>query len=189
MNVAIIGSGGREHALALKIKQSPTLENLYIIPGNPGTSLCGDNVELDITNYTSIYKFCKEKNIFFVVIGPEAPLVDGLADYLRNKNINVFGPSAKAARIESQKSFAKKMMIDNNVPTADYKEYTSDQYEKAKNYLVQSKYPLVMKADGLAAGKGVLICDNKLDGIKNLDDLFLKNKFGEAGNKIIIEEF
>jgi len=189
MNVAIIGSGGREHALALKIKQSTTLDNLYIIPGNPGTSLCGENVELNINDHPSIYNFCKDKNILFVVIGPEAPLVDGLADYLRKENIYVFGPSAKAARIESQKSFAKKMMINSNVPTADYKEFTSDQYVNAKNYLKQSKYPLVIKADGLAAGKGVLICDNKFDAIKNLDNLFLENKFGEAGNKIIVEEF
>lgn len=189
MNVAIIGSGGREHALALKISQSPTLNELYIIPGNPGTSQCGTNVELDFNDHPTIYNFCKDKNISLVVVGPEAPLVDGLSDFLRDKKINVFGPTAKAARIESEKSFAKKMMVENNVPTAEYKEFTSDQYEKAKNYLDQSKYPLVIKADGLAAGKGVLICINKLDALNNLNDLFLNNKFGEAGNKIIVEEF
>jgi len=189
MNVAIIGSGGREHALALKISKSPTLNELYIIPGNPGTTQCGTNVELDVNDHPSIYNFCIDKNILLVVVGPEAPLVAGLSDYLRDKKINVFGPSAKAARIESEKSFAKKMMVENNVPTAEYKEFTSTQYESAKNYLEKSKYPIVIKADGLAAGKGVLICNNKLEALKNLDDLFLNNKFGEAGNKIIIEEF
>ncbi len=189
MNVAIVGSGGREHALALKISQSPTLKNLYIIPGNPGTSLCGENTNLDFNDFDGIINYCNEKEISLVVIGPEAPLVAGLSDFLRGKGINVFGPSAQAARIESEKSFAKKLMLENNVLTAAYKEFSLEQYEEAKKYFDETQYPVVIKADGLAAGKGVLICEDKKSALSGLDELFLDKKFGSAGNKIIVEEF
>ncbi len=189
MNVVIIGSGGREHALAYKISKSPTLSNLYIIPGNPGTAKCGTNINLSINDFMSIGKFCKEKEIDLVVVGPEAPLVAGLSDYLRDKGVVVFGPSSFAARIESEKSFAKKIMIENGVPTAQYREFTSDEYEDAKKYLLGTTYPCVLKADGLAAGKGVLICENENSAINGLDELLLQKKFGSAGDKIIIEEF
>lgn len=189
MNVAVIGSGGREHALALKISESLSLTNLYILPGNPGTSHCGTNVKIDLKDFYAIKNFCKEKDISLVLIGPEAPLVAGLCDYLKEIGINVFGPSSKAARIESEKSFAKKLMIDNNIPTAAFHEFTSKQHEEAKNYLMQIKYPCVIKADGLAAGKGVLICEDKDAALTGLDVMFLDNKFGKAGKKIIVEEF
>ena len=189
MNVAVLGSGGREHALALKISESPSLTNLYILPGNPGTANCGTNIQIDLTDFLTVRKFCKEKEISLVVIGPEAPLVAGLSDYLRSEAISVFGPNFNAARIESEKSFAKKLMIDNNIPTTAFREFTSKQYEDAKNYLSQINYPCVIKADGLAAGKGVIICEDKTTAFTGLDELFVEKKFGEAGNKIIVEEF
>ncbi len=189
MNVAVIGSGGREHALTLKISESAFLTNLYLLPGNPGTANCGTNVQIDLTDFKSVKNFCKEKEISLAVIGPEAPLVSGLGDYLREHSVNVFGPSAEAARIESEKSFAKKLMTDNNIPTASFMEFTFEQYDEAKNYLSQINYPCVIKADGLAAGKGVLICENKSSALNGLDEIFLNKKFGEAGNKIIVEEF
>lgn len=189
MNVVVIGSGGREHALAYKISESPTLSNLYIIPGNPGTAKCGTNINLSINDFTSIGNFCKNKEIDFAVVGSEAPLVAGLSDYLRDKGIKVFGPSSLAARIESEKSFAKKIMVENGVPTAQYREFTSNKYGEAKKYLQETTYPCVLKADGLAAGKGVLICEDLQTALKGLDDLFLQKKYGSACDKIIVEEF
>ncbi|MCH8170141.1 MAG: phosphoribosylamine--glycine ligase [Bacteroidetes bacterium] len=189
MNVVVIGSGGREHALAYKISESPILSNLYIIPGNPGTAKCGTNINLSINDFTSIGIFCKNKEIDFAVVGSEAPLVAGLSDYLRDKGIKVFGPSSSAARIESEKSFAKKIMVENGVPTAQYREFTSNKYGGAKKYLQETTYPCVLKADGLAAGKGVLICEDLQTALKGLDDLFLQKKYGSACDKIIVEEF
>ena len=189
MNVVVIGSGGREHALAYKISESPILSNLYIIPGNPGTAKCGTNINLSINDFTSIGIFCKNKEIDFAVVGSEAPLVAGLSDYLRDKGIKVFGPSSSAARIESEKSFAKKIMVENGIPTAQYREFTSNKYGEAKKYLQETTYPCVLKADGLAAGKGVLICEKIKTALKGLNELFLQKKYGSAGDKIIIEEF
>lgn len=189
MNVAIIGSGGREHALAYKISESPILSNLFIIPGNPGTSKCGTNIILSLDDFKSIDNFCKDKEIDLVVVGPEAPLVAGLSDYLRGIGVAVFGPSSSAARIESEKSFAKKIMVENGISTAQYREFTSDEYGEAKKYLQEKTYPCVLKADGLAAGKGVLICEDMKTALKGLDELFLQNKYGSAGNKIIVEDF
>lgn len=189
MNVVVIGSGGREHALAYKISESPILSNLYIIPGNPGTAKCGTNINLSINDFTSIGIFCKNKEIDFAVVGSEAPLVAGLSDYLRDKGVKVFGPSSSAARIESEKSFAKKIMVENGIPTAQYREFTSNKYGEAKKYLQETTYPCVLKADGLAAGKGVLICEKIKTALKGLNELFLQKKYGSAGDKIIIEEF
>lgn len=190
MNVAIIGSGGREHALALKIKESPQLTNLYIIPGNPGTKLLGINVsDIYSSDYKRIVSFCKENNIDLVIIGPEQPLVDGLADELRKNQINVFGPDKVAARIESSKSFAKKIMKAAKVPTANYITFTHSMYESAKEYLRNKKYPCVIKADGLAAGKGVFICNDAREAEEVLKLIFLDKTFGSSGDKVLIEEF
>lgn len=189
MNVLLIGSGGREHALAYKIKQSPSLDKLFILPGNPGTENLGENVSIDLKNYESISDFCKEKNIELVVIGPEQPLVEGMSDFLREKNIKVFGPSKAASEIEAHKSFAKNLMKKYSIPTAEYFEFNSGEYEKAKEYLSKQKYPCVIKADGLAAGKGVLICNNYEEAVKALDEIFVEKVFGKSGDKIVIEEF
>jgi phosphoribosylamine---glycine ligase len=189
MKVVIIGSGGREHALAYKINQSKNCDELFIIPGNPGTALIGKNVKIDPKDYSMIINFCLENHIDLVVIGPEIPLVDGLADELRQKGINVFGPNKKAAEIEASKLFAKNLMKKYNIPTADFKQFSSSEHKKAKAFLESSKFPIVIKADGLAAGKGVLICGNKIEALEALNELFIDKIFGKSGDKIVIEEF
>lgn len=189
MNVLLIGSGGREHALALKISESDLLEKLYIIPGNPGTAQFGENINLDVKNHSIIVEFCKETKIDLVVIGPEQPLVDGLGDVLRKNNILVFGPDAKAAEIEAQKTFAKYIMKSVGVPTANYIEFNTSMYQRAIDYIKQKKYPCVIKANGLAAGKGVVICNNSVEAREALHSFFIDKIFGISGEKILIEEF
>ncbi|MHB1688089.1 MAG: phosphoribosylamine--glycine ligase [Ignavibacteriaceae bacterium] len=189
MKVLLIGSGGREHALAYKIKESKLLNRLFILPGNPGTESLGENVSGKMNDNEFILSFCKKENIDLVVIGPEKPLVEGLADMLRESGINVFGPNAGAAEIEAHKSFAKGLMVKYNIPTAAYKEFNSSMMNEAKTYLSNHNYPLVIKADGLAAGKGVLICNYYDEAATALEELFVKKIFGKAGEKIIIEEF
>jgi phosphoribosylamine--glycine ligase len=189
MNVLVIGSGGREHAIALKIKQSKKLKSLYCIPGNPGTESFALNFTIDVNNHKSIINFCEDKKIDLVVIGPEQPLVDGLSDHLRSTGFKVFGPSANAARIESSKAFAKKIMIDASVPTAQYVEFSSAQLSEAIKYLEVINYPTVIKADGLAAGKGVLICSDKSEAESAIREILEHRIFGDSGNKLIIEEF
>ncbi len=189
MRVVLIGSGGREHAIAYKITESKLLDELFIIPGNPGTKLLGENININPADHESILKFCKENKIDLAVIGPEQPLVDGLGDVLRKNNIKVFGPNSNAAEIEAHKSFSKFLMKKYSIPTAEYEEFTSSQIEEAKEYLKKNSYPIVIKADGLAAGKGVLICSNLIEAEKAIDNLFIDKIFGKAGEKIIIEEF
>ncbi len=189
MNVLLIGSGGREHALAYKISQSSLLDHLYITPGNPGTKSFGINVQLKTDDFGLVYKFCEKNKIELVVIGPEIPIVAGLGDYLLKSGVKVFAPSSKAAEIEAHKSFAKKLMKSNGIPTADYAEFSSVDYEKVKDYLDEVDYPCVVKADGLAAGKGVLICNTKDEALNAVDEIFLDKIFGSSGDKLIIEEF
>lgn len=189
MNVLLIGSGGREHAIALALNKSKTLRKLYCIPGNPGTKSIAENVSLNISDHKAVVDFCISNKIDLVVIGPEQPLVDGLADSLRDNSVLVFGPSSKAARIESSKAFAKEIMSQSNVATAAYKEFNSDQIIDSINYLKQSNYPLVLKADGLAAGKGVIICSNFSEAEIAIKEIFVDKIFGISGEKIITEEF
>ena len=189
MNVAIIGSGGREHALAYKIKQSKKLDKLYIIPGNAGTSELGENISLDVSDKESVVQFCREHDIDLVIVGPEIPLVDGLADVLRENSINVFGPNKNAAMIEGDKSFSKDLMRKYNIPTAEYKTYDKKDYLKCITYLESTSYPTVIKASGLAAGKGVAICNNIDEAKKYVDQCFKNNLFGESSDVLVIEEF
>jgi phosphoribosylamine--glycine ligase len=189
MNVLLIGSGGREHAIALKIKQSTKLAKLFCSPGNPGTESIATNVSISITDNQNVLNFCLNNKIDLVVIGPEQPLVDGLSDFLKNAGIKVFGPSAKAAQIESSKSFAKKIMFEAKVPTAKYVEFSDLQQNQVIDYLNLATYPLVIKADGLAAGKGVLICSDKSEAQLVTKEIFELKVFGKSGSKIIIEEF
>jgi phosphoribosylamine--glycine ligase len=189
ISVLLIGSGGREHALAYKIAQSRSLKKLFIMPGNPGTKKLGQNINLDPDNKPDVLNFCKEKEIDLVVIGPEKPLVDGLADVLRKNNFAVFGPDRAAAAIEGSKSFAKGLMKKYRIPTADYHEFSDTQFPEAVDLLNTSNFPLVIKADGLAAGKGVIICSNQGEAETALIQIFKEKKFGPAGEKIIIEEF
>lgn len=189
MKAALIGSGGREHALAYKLVDSEKLEKLFIIPGNPGTAKLGENIQIDINDNAAILNFCQQQKIDLVVIGPEKPLVNGLSDILRSRSIKVFGPSSNAARIESEKSYAKMLMKKYGIPTADYLEFNSSQCSEAIEYLKSISYPRVIKADGLAAGKGVIICNNFEEAKQALHDIFEKKIFGKSGEKVVIEEF
>jgi phosphoribosylamine--glycine ligase len=189
MYVAIIGSGGREHALAFKLKESSLLTKLFILPGNPGTKFLGDNVEIHPSDQNRILDFCKREKIDLVIIGPEQPLVEGLANILREHQINVFGPNKEAAQIESSKYFAKKVMKESGVPTAKYLPFTSSMLGPAKEYVKNKKYPCVIKADGLAAGKGVFICNNSREAEEALNLIFRDKVFGASGEKVLIEEF
>ena len=188
-NVLLIGSGGREHALAYKISQSKDLNKLFIAPGNPGTNLLGENINLNPDDHNAILTFCKQRKIDLIVIGPEKPLVEGLADILRQNNFLVFGPNKEAAAVEGSKTFAKSLMKKYNIPTAEYSEFSSSQISMAEEFLKSSKFPIVIKADGLAAGKGVIICNNFNEASYALNQIFIKKSFGSAGDKIIIEEF
>lgn len=189
LNVVVIGAGGREHSLVWKISQSESLKKLYCIPGNPGTSLVSENIDLNLSDPADIIEFCNEASIDLIVIGPEQPLVDGLSDALRRSGFNVFGPSSSAAMIEASKSFAKEIMLNAGVPTAGYKEFSSNQFEEASDYLKTTSYPIVIKADGLAAGKGVIICNDIQDAGDALVQIFVDKVFGESGSKLIIEDF
>ena len=189
MNIVVIGSGGREHALVLKISESNKIKHLYTIPGNPGTELVGTNVNINIKERDTILNFCREKEINLVIIGPEQPLVDGIADFLRDHGFRVFGPSQKASLIEGDKAFAKELMMKYKIPTADFRIFDQNLRSEAVNYLDKSNYPVVIKAHGLAAGKGVLICNSKEEAISALNDCFDKRIFGDAGDKVVIEEF
>ncbi|MBA4250867.1 MAG: phosphoribosylamine--glycine ligase [Chlorobiaceae bacterium] len=189
MKVLLIGGGGREHALALRIIKSKSCDKLFCLPGNTGTEKIAINISIDVNDFERIYEYISINQIELVVIGPEQPLVDGLADFLRNKSILVFGPNKLAAEIESDKSFAKNLMYKYGIPTAGYKVFTRIEYTEIKNYLEQQNFPIVIKASGLAAGKGVIICDNKSDAEKAIDEIVKQNIFDKAGDKIIIEEF
>jgi phosphoribosylamine---glycine ligase len=189
MNILLIGSGGRENALAYKLAGSPSLKKLFTAPGNPGTAKYGENVSIDIEDHKEIISFCKKNEIDLVVVGPEKPLVEGLADSLRKENIKVFGPNMRAAEIEASKSFAKALLKKHNIPTADFEEFTLEEINEAKKYLSLSQLPVVIKADGLAAGKGVMICESLSEAAAALNEFFVEKSFGDSGNKIIIEEF
>ncbi|MEW6652318.1 MAG: phosphoribosylamine--glycine ligase [Bacteroidota bacterium] len=189
MRVVIIGSGGREHSIALKIAESKSLTKLYSIPGNPGTKCIAENIGLNISDHSAIVKFCSENKIDLIVIGPEQPLTEGLSDSLRNAGFSVFGPSKRAARIEGEKSFAKKLMFENNIPTASFRVYSKENYEDAVKYLSTTKYPIVIKADGIAAGKGVIIADTFDDAKEAVKECFVNSSFGSAGDRIVIEEY
>lgn len=189
MKVAIIGSGGREHSLALKISESKSLDKLFVIPGNPGTKLIAENVLLKSDDHAGIINFCKVNEIDLIVIGPEKPLTDGLSDELIENGFKVFGPTRKAAKIEGEKSFAKKLMNDYNIPTASFKVFSKDDYDDAINYLSQASYPIVIKADGIASGKGVVIPETFDDAKEAIKECFVNCSFGIAGDKVVVEEF
>jgi phosphoribosylamine--glycine ligase len=189
MNVLLVGSGGREHALAYKIAESPKLTKLYSAPGNPGIEQMAELVDLNAGNKSDVVEFCKTNKIDLVVIGPEQPLVDGLADELRKYEILVFGPNKYAAMIEGDKSFAKELMKKHGIPTADFEVFTKNEKDKVLSYLDKIAYPTVIKASGLAAGKGVAICNSKEEAVKTIDEYFENDIFGESGHTIVIEEF
>ncbi|MBK9730716.1 MAG: phosphoribosylamine--glycine ligase [Chitinophagaceae bacterium] len=192
MNILLLGSGGREHALAYKISQSPHCSKLFIAPGNPGTEKHGENISLSATDFPAIEKFVLENNVEMIVVGPEEPLVKGIYDFFEQSdrvgNIPVIGPCAAGAQLEGSKDFSKAFMIKFGIPTAAYATFTVEAISGAFAYLENHSTPIVLKADGLAAGKGVLICSTKEEAKKELDEM-LHGKFGAAGNKVVIEEF
>jgi len=193
MRILLLGSGGREHALAWKLSQSPLCESLFIAPGNAGTALCGTNLPIGVTDFELIKTACIEKNIDLVIVGPEEPLVKGVTDFLISdpalKNLDVIGPDKTGAQLEGSKAFAKAFMMRHNIPTAAYKEFTLDNYQEGVEYLQKHELPIVMKADGLAAGKGVVICENHLEAIAEFDLMIQRAKFGEASKKVVVEQF
>jgi phosphoribosylamine--glycine ligase len=187
MNVLVIGSGGREHALAWKLAQSPRVSKVFCAPGNPGVAQIGENVALPISDHAALIDFAKRKQIGLTVIGPDDALAAGIVDAFQAAGLRAFGPKAAAARLESSKAFAKNFMRRHGIPTADYREFTDS--DEAREYCLTAKYPLVVKADGLALGKGVVIAhtpeEAELAIARSMDDAI----FGEAGKRIVIEEF
>jgi len=188
MNILLLGSGGREHAFAVKIAQSSNLTKLFIAPGNPGTAECGRNIPLNISDFEAVEKFIVENNIEMLVVGPEDPLVNGIADYFADKPVSVIGPAKKGAALEGSKDFAKDFMTRHNIPTARYKSFDKSRLEQGYDFLEQLAPPFVLKADGLAAGKGVIIV-NDLTAAKLTLKEMLDGKFGVASKKVVIEEF
>ena len=185
MNVLVLGSGGREHALAWAIAKSPRLDSLFVAPGNGGTATIAKNVPLDMNDADAVIGFARSENIDLVVIGPEAPLVAGVADAIRAAGIAVFGPGAQGARLEGSKSFSKEFMLAHGLPTARYKKCTSQ--DEAMDYLHEVGTPIVVKADGLAAGKGVVVAEDMEEAEEAVRDCFAGD-FGEAGSVVVIEE-
>ena len=185
MNVGIIGSGGREHAICLSIKNSKNIEKIYCFPGNAGTKSLATNVDININNFDEIKSYVKAKDIDLLIVGPEKPLVDGIVDFFKDFHINIFGPNKAASQLEGSKIFTKKICQKFNIPTANFGIFQNS--DESKKFLEKSKYPIVIKADGLAAGKGVYICENKTNAFKAVNEIF-EGKFGEAKN-LLIEEF
>lgn len=193
MNILIIGSGGREHTLAWKLKQSKVCENLFIAPGNAGTASVGTNLDVSINDFDLLKSAALKHKIGLIMVGPEEPLVNGIVDFFREdkttSHIHVIGPSQNASQLEGSKAFAKSFMQKHGIPTASYKEFTADNYDEGAAFIKGHPLPVVLKADGLAAGKGVLICQSHIEALAEFDLILHRAKFGEAGNKVVIEAF
>ncbi len=192
MNILLIGNGGREHALAWKIKQSPLCDNLFIAPGNAGSALEGSNVAIAVDDFTKLASFCRTNQINLVVIGPEVPLVKGLRDYLEQETdlkLLIVGPGQSGARLEGSKDFSKQFMFRHGVPTANAKTFAASEISDSLEYVSKLSLPIVLKADGLAAGKGVVIAQSVSEAQSVLKEMLEEKKFGEASAKVLIEEF
>jgi len=193
MRILLIGSGGREHTLAWKIAQSPILEKLYIAPGNAGTSACGENIPLSVNDFEGIRSFALEKKITMLIVGPEDPLVRGIHDFFLAdpdlRKIHVIGPKSAPAMLEGSKDFAKQFMIRHGIPTAAFRTFDASNIREGDDFLRSLKPPYVLKADGLAAGKGVVICRSLDEAVHELDTMIMDARFGSASSKVVIEEF
>ncbi len=189
MNILVIGSGGREHALIWKLRQSTLVKSIFCAPGNAGIELLATCVPLKPADMKGLMKFAKEKNIDLTVVGSEQPLVDGLVDVFEDRGLKIFGPGKLAAQLEGSKVFSKEFMTRHLIPTARYTSFPSAEFEEAKKYVSTLQPPLVVKADGLAAGKGVLICKTLQEAHLAIDEIALNRTFGTAGNQMVIEEF
>lgn len=193
MNILLLGSGGREHALAWKMVKSHHCDQLFIAPGNAGTAEFGTNLPISISDFTNIKNACLFHKINMLVVGPEEPLVKGIYDFFQRdpqlQNIIVVGPSAEAAQLEGSKAFSKKFMQRHNIPTARYAEFTTGNFEEGKKYIAGHSLPIVLKADGLAAGKGVVIAGSHDEALQVFKEMIINKQFGEASSKVVIEEF
>ena len=193
MNILILGSGGREHTFAWKISKSPLCKELYIAPGNGGTSKYGENIYADINNFDEIKNLVIHKKIDLVLVGPEDPLVNGIVDYFEQsyelKNVKIFGPNKLGAQLEGSKTFSKSFMKRHNIPSAKFKSFNLNEVDEGIKFLRSSSPPFVLKADGLAAGKGVIICKNLEDAENSFKNMLVNKQFGEASEKVLIEEF
>lgn len=189
MKVLVIGSGGREHAIVWKLKQSSKVTEIFCAPGNAGIESIAIHVDIKADDIHSLLKFAVETGIEFTVVGPEVPLEIGIVDLFKENGLKIFGPSSSSARLENSKIFAKEFMKRHNIPTAGFEVFSSKDQEKAIEYVKKCAYPLVIKADGLAAGKGVVIAENETDALTAIDEFFGKKIFGSAGENIVIEEF
>ena len=193
MRVLLLGAGGREHAFAWKISQSPLCDKLFIAPGNAGTSQCGTNLDFGVNDFDAIRKCCIDEKIDLVLVGPEEPLVKGITDFLISdpqlKDLDIIGPSKNGAQMEGSKAFAKAFMQKHKIPTAAYGEFTLDNYKDGVAYINKHELPIVLKADGLAAGKGVVICENYIEALAEFELMIQRAKFGDASKKVVIEEF
>lgn len=189
MKVLVIGGGGREHALAWKAAQSPDVEKVYVAPGNAGTALDEkiENIDLDVMDFNGLANFARENNIALSIVGPEAPLVEGIVDFFAKQNLRCFGPSKGAAQLEGSKAFTKDFLARHNIPSADYQNFT--EVEPALAYLQEKGAPIVIKADGLAAGKGVIVAETLAQAEEAVKDMLSGNAFGDAGCRVVIEEF
>lgn len=187
MKILVVGGGGREHAICWKLSNESNVEKIYCAPGNAGISNVAQCVNIGDSDIEALLQFAKENEVDLTIVGPEIPLVAGIVDTFEEENLKVFGPNKKCARLEGSKSFSKEFMIRHNIPTAKYKEYTD--LDKAIAEIDEFGYPVVIKADGLAAGKGVVIPENREDAIETLKEMMTDHKFGHAGDKIVIEEF
>jgi phosphoribosylamine--glycine ligase len=186
MNVLLIGSGGREHAIAWKVAQSKKLRKLYTAPGNPGTAACGENVPISVNDTDQLVDFAKQNKIELVIVGPEGPLAAGAVDAFEKAGIKAFGPSCGAAQLEADKAFAKQLMRSAAISSAEGQVF--ERFRDAKAYIASRDEPVVVKAAGLAAGKGVFVCDDPADGILAAEKIMQDKMFGSAGEKIIVEE-
>ena len=193
MNILILGSGGREHAFAYKLKQSKYCQNLFVAPGNAGTAAIAENINLSVNDFEAIKTLVQDKDIDMVVVGPEDPLVNGIYDYFLEdstlKSIPVIGPSKNGAQLEGSKDFAKRFMMRHGIPTAAYESFTAETLKEGQRFLETLQPPFVLKADGLAAGKGVLIIDNLAEAKEELSNMLADKKFGDASTTVVIEEF
>lgn len=187
MKVLVIGSGGREHAFCWKISESPLVTSLYCAPGNPGISKYAECVDIKVSDIEGLLRFARAEEIELTVVGPEQPLALGIVDRFNEENLNIFGPTQAAAELESSKVFSKNLMKKYNIPTAFYSTFTN--YEDAVSWVKEVKTPLVVKADGLAAGKGVVICQTEKEAIEVLDDIMRRKIFGDSGDSVVVEEF
>lgn len=189
MKVLVVGSGGREHAICWALNNSPLSPDLFIAPGNPGMSALGKMVPIGVSEHEALLAFAKEEEIDLTVIGPEQPLVDGIVDKFEAAGLAIFGPSAAAAELEGSKAFSKAFMARHAIPTAAHRTFNVDQYDEAREYLKEMGSPVVMKASGLAAGKGVLMCMTDQEAVEGLDALMKEQRFGDAGTSVVIEAF